>query len=97
MTYKVTAPSHTFGEVADAFSNELGKEISYVQVPYESAKQAFMGMGFPEWQADGIMELYHGIDEGAAYLNDAGDYEAVMGAKQADVATWVAGVAPYFV
>ncbi|KAJ8903417.1 hypothetical protein NDN08_004525 [Rhodosorus marinus] len=97
MTYKVTAPAHTFGEVADAFTASMGKEISYVQVPYESAKQAFMGMGFQEWQADGIMDLYHGIDEGVAYLNDTGDYEAVMGVKQPDVATWVAGVAPYFV
>jgi len=27
-------------------------------VSYEDAKKAYMGMGFPEWQTDGIMELY---------------------------------------
>ena len=51
-------------DLASAFSNALGREVQYVQVPYEDAKKAFMGNGFPEWQVDGILELYKRIDAG---------------------------------
>ena len=47
--YTVNSDRHTFGDVAAAFSEALSKEVKYVQVPYDTAKQAFSKMGIPEW------------------------------------------------
>ena len=44
-------------EIAAAFSAGLDKEVVHVQVPYDAAKEAMVGMGMPEWQVDGVVEL----------------------------------------
>jgi hypothetical protein len=50
-----------------------------------------MGMGFPEWQVDGIMELYKYIDEGSEVTNesDNGDIEKITGEKPLTIEAWV--------
>jgi hypothetical protein len=50
-----------------------------------------MGMGFPEWQVDGIMELYKYIDEGSEVTNesDNGDIEKITGEKSLTIEAWV--------
>ena len=57
---------------------------------YEAAKEAFMGMGFPEWQTDGIMELYKLIDSESDITNDksTGDIEKITGEKATDMEGW---------
>uniref|UniRef100_A0A7S3EC65 NmrA-like domain-containing protein n=1 Tax=Rhodosorus marinus TaxID=101924 RepID=A0A7S3EC65_9RHOD len=96
-TYSVTAPAHTLGEAAAAFSAALGKEVSYVQIPYETAVQAYMEGGFEKWQVEGVVELYHDIDNGDSIATTySPDYENVMGAPQTDLYTWVKAAAPDF-
>eukprot|EP00190_Bangiopsis_sp_CCMP1999_P006072 CAMPEP_0198727028 /NCGR_PEP_ID=MMETSP1475-20131203/3881_1 /TAXON_ID= ORGANISM="Unidentified sp., Strain CCMP1999" /NCGR_SAMPLE_ID=MMETSP1475 /ASSEMBLY_ACC=CAM_ASM_001111 /LENGTH=285 /DNA_ID=CAMNT_0044489015 /DNA_START=92 /DNA_END=946 /DNA_ORIENTATION=+ len=88
-TYTVCSDTHTFSDVTDAFSKALNKEVNYVRVPYEAAKQAFMGMGFPEWQVDGIMELYKYIDEDLPAMSyGTGDYQTLMGSSPTNIIDW---------
>ena len=97
-TYKIISDRHTFGDVAAAFSEALGKQVNYVRVPYEAAKQAFLGMGYQEWQVDGIMELYKMIDNGSPVTNqaDVSDYTQITGEQPTDLKTWVGQVAGAF-
>ena len=57
MTYKLVAPAFSLNDLSVAFTKALKTDIAVVRVPYAAAKEAFMGMGFPEWQRDGILEL----------------------------------------
>lgn len=97
-TYDINSDRHTFGDAAAAFSEALGKEVKYVQVPYDAAKEAFMKMGFPEWQVDGILELYRLIDSGSPVTNlpDISNFTTLTGEKPTDLKTWVSQVAGAF-
>eukprot|EP00189_Rhodosorus_marinus_P010348 CAMPEP_0184738158 /NCGR_PEP_ID=MMETSP0315-20130426/884_1 /TAXON_ID=101924 /ORGANISM="Rhodosorus marinus, Strain UTEX LB 2760" /LENGTH=284 /DNA_ID=CAMNT_0027205763 /DNA_START=92 /DNA_END=943 /DNA_ORIENTATION=- len=87
--YKVTAPAHTLQELTAQFSAALGKEISCVRVPYETALQAYMELGFEKWQVEGVFELFHDVDNGDSIATTySTDYENVVGAPQSDLATW---------
>jgi uncharacterized protein YbjT (DUF2867 family) len=80
-TYKLVSPAFSLNDMAAAFSKTLGKEVKATTVPYDAAKEAFMGMGFPEWQTDGILELYKYIDEESPVTNESeiGDIELITG------------------
>jgi hypothetical protein len=80
-TYKLVAPPFALNAMAAAFSKVLGKEVKQTSVSFVAAKKAFMGMGFPEWQTDGIMELYKSIDEDSQVTNESetGDIEKITG------------------
>jgi hypothetical protein len=68
-TYQLVAPTFSLKDAAAAaFSKTLGKEVT---VPYEAAKEAFMGMGFPNWQMDGILEFFKYIDKEYPITNGA--------------------------
>ena len=97
-TYKLVAPAFSLNDMADAFTKELGKTVTHTQVPYPDAKKAFMGMGFPEWQVDGIMELYKFIDDKSELTNESniGDIEAITGEKPLTIEAWVEQSAPGF-
>ena len=97
-TYKIISDRHSFSDVAAAFSEALGKQITYVQVPYDAAKQSFLQAGYPEWQVDGILELYKLIDSGSPVTNEAdtGDYTQITGEQPTNLKAWVAKVAGAF-
>jgi uncharacterized protein YbjT (DUF2867 family) len=90
-TYKLVSPAFSLNDMAAAFSKTLGKEVKATTVPYDAAKEAFMGMGFPEWQTDGILELYKYIDEGSAVTNESeiGHIELITGEKPMTIESWV--------
>lgn len=77
--YILTGPeSISMHDVAASFAKVLGKEINYVAVPHEAAKESMMGMGFPEFIVDGYIELNHGFTEGYANTTN-GNVEALSG------------------
>lgn len=79
-TLQLTGPLTTEAEIAAAFSASLGKEVKHVQVPYEAGKQAMMGMGMPEWQADGVVELLKFVEAGDDTMCAASsDVEQILG------------------
>jgi uncharacterized protein YbjT (DUF2867 family) len=91
-TYKLVSPPFSVNDAATAFSKTLGKEVTATTVPYEAAKEAFMGMGFPEWQTDGILELFKYIDEESPITNEdeqTGDIELITGEKALTIEKWV--------
>jgi uncharacterized protein YbjT (DUF2867 family) len=55
-----------FAEIAAAIGKAVGKDVKYVPVPHESAKQAMIGMGMPEWIVDGYVELNIGFENNIA-------------------------------
>ncbi len=68
-TYTLTGPeSVSFHDVAAALSKALGKEVKYVDVPLEAAREAMVGMGLPEWVADAFGEYFK------AFSEDYGDF-----------------------
>ena len=56
--YSLTGPEAlTFGEMADGLSEAVGRTISFVDVPPETMREALVGLGFPAWQADGLLDM----------------------------------------
>jgi uncharacterized protein YbjT (DUF2867 family) len=90
-TYTLVMAPFSISDLAKAFSKALGKQISVTTVPYEQAKEAFMGMGFPEWQVNGIMELFKFIDAGnaATLSQDLGDIKRITGESATTLEEWV--------
>jgi len=95
-TYKLTNKLHTHTETARAFSEATGKTVDYIQVPYEGAKAAFMGHGLPEWQVDGILELFHHIDAGAPYNREEPDFHNLTGHDPLTIQQWTLQVGGAF-
>lgn len=61
-SYILTGPAAiSFYDVARSFSNALGKDVKYVSVPGEAALKSMLDMGFPEWIAEGYLELDEGF------------------------------------
>jgi hypothetical protein len=66
----------TFGEMADGLSEAVGRTISFVDVPPETMREALDGLGFPAWQADGLVEEFEMYRRGEAAGIESGVTEA---------------------
>ena len=57
--YSLTGPKAlTFVEMAHHISAALGRTITFVDVPPEVMRGALTNLGFPAWQADGLLEEF---------------------------------------
>jgi len=64
-TYELTGPaSISFHDVVAGLSIALGKEVKYVDVPLEAGKEAMIGMGLSQWDADTYGELLVNFSQG---------------------------------
>ena len=91
--FVLTSDVQSYSSIAKSFSEALGKEVTYVQVPNEAAKKAMMDMGFPEWQVDGILELFDLINAGDDTVTSVStDLETLTGKKGTSTAAWAASV-----
>lgn len=97
-THILASDRYSNNELAAAFSEALGKEIKYVKVGYPDAKKAFMDLGFPEWQVDGIMELFKLIDDKSSHLTDIDltTVQKITGKKPTSIKEWTKSVAGAF-
>ena len=67
MTYTLTGPrALTNAELAQILSDDLGREIRYVDLPVEQFKQALLAAGRPEWSANGLIDLQQHYRSGGA-------------------------------
>src|SRR5918997_1802812 len=58
-SYELTGPQAlTHAEMAETLSEALGRQVAFVDIPPEAMRDAVLGLGFPEWQADGLVEDY---------------------------------------
>lgn len=78
-TYTLTGPaSISFHEVAAALSKAVGKQVTYVDVPLETAREGMKGMGMSEWMSDAMTEYFRAFSEGYGD-NTSPDVEKVTG------------------
>jgi NAD(P)H dehydrogenase (quinone) len=91
---RLTVPAPvSMNELAMSFSRALDKPVKYVQVTTEQAKEAFLGKGYPAWQATGVLELFKLIEAGASEINTVSpDIELVLGHPGTSVDMWVQSV-----
>jgi uncharacterized protein YbjT (DUF2867 family) len=77
--YTLTGPAAiSFCDVAETLSGVLGKEVAYVSIPREKAKEAMLGRGIPEWIADALNEYARAHSEGYSdWTTD--DFERLTG------------------
>jgi len=63
--YTLTGPAAiSFYDVAQALSEVLVKEVSYIDISLEDAKAAMLNRGFSEWRADALNEYAKAHSEG---------------------------------
>jgi uncharacterized protein YbjT (DUF2867 family) len=64
-TYTLTGPAAiSFYDVAEALGEVLDKEVGYVPIPPEKAKEAMLDRGIPEWVADALNEYARAHSDG---------------------------------
>ena len=90
-TYDIVSDRHSYEDVVAAFSEALGKTITYNRVSYDDARKFLSEAGFPEWRTDGVFQYYKHIDveEDATSGND---YQTITGEQPTNLATWVSQV-----
>jgi uncharacterized protein YbjT (DUF2867 family) len=77
-SYALTGPDAlTFTEMAHQLSRAVGRTITFVDVPPESMWAALADLGFPAWQADGLLEEFAMYRRGEAAGVEPGVREAL--------------------
>jgi uncharacterized protein YbjT (DUF2867 family) len=66
--------------IAEILSDDVGREIKYVNLPDEQFKQALAGAGVPEWNANALVDLQRFYREGEA-SEVTQDVEQLLGHK----------------
>ena len=56
----------SYGQAAEVLSKELGRTISYIDIPEPDARKGMMKMGMEDWLIDAMMEYYTIIKSGHA-------------------------------
>ena len=65
--YDLTGPAAiTHAEMAVSLSSALNRPVRFVDVPPDAMRDALLGVGMPEWQADGLLEDYAHYRRGEA-------------------------------
>lgn len=67
----------TFADMAQRLSKAVGRTITFVDVPPESMRAALAELGFPAWQADGLLEEFAMYRRGEAAGVEPGVREAL--------------------
>ena len=90
-TYTISSDRYTYDDLAKTFSEALGREIKYVRIPYEAAKQAFLKIGFEEWRVDGLLKFFKLIDNDSTVTNhpDLSVYKTLTGEEPTSIKSWV--------
>ena len=82
--YALTGPDAlTFTEMAHRLSRAVGRPITYVDGPPEGMRSALADLGFPAWQADGLLEEFAMYRRGEAAGVEPGVREALGRAPRA--------------
>lgn len=76
--YNITgAEALSHQEMAEKLSAILKRNINFVDVPPGAMREALLGFGFPEWQAEGLIEDYAHYSRGEASELASGVYDAL--------------------
>ena len=95
-TYHLTGPALlSYHDAASGLSKVLGKEVRYVNVPMQAAREAMIGMGMSEWLADVICEYFENYRKGGS-AGVTNDFERVTGHPPRSYETFARDFAQYF-
>ena len=65
-TYTVTGPEAiTYEQIARDLSAATGRQIEYVDIPYDAAREVMLGAGLSQMMADSIVDTFLRMQEGA--------------------------------
>jgi len=79
--YTLTGPEAlTNTEIAQILSDDLGREIRYIDLPPSQLKQALLAAGVPEWNVDALLDLQRLYRDGKA-ATVTQDVEQILGRK----------------
>ncbi len=79
--YSLTGPEAlSYGEAAEIISKEIGKKISYVNIPEEAARKGMKEVGMDDWLINSMIELYAIVRAGYG-SNLSSDVEELTGKK----------------
>jgi uncharacterized protein YbjT (DUF2867 family) len=67
----------THAEMAESLSAELDRQITFVDIPPQAMGEMLLGIGFPVWQADGLLEDYAHYRRGEATAIASGVQDAI--------------------
>jgi uncharacterized protein YbjT (DUF2867 family) len=70
----------TYSQVAEILSNEVGKKISYIDVPEDQARKGLKQLGMGDWSIDIMIELFRTIRAGYGSVTTT-TVESVTGRK----------------
>src|SRR5829696_2007629 len=75
--YDLTGPQAlTHAEMAEGLSEALGRQVAFIDIPPEAMREALLGIGFPVWQAEGLVEDYAHYRRGEAAAVTSGVEDA---------------------
>jgi uncharacterized protein YbjT (DUF2867 family) len=95
-SYALTGPDAlTFAEMAHQLSRAVGRTITCVDVPPEPMRAALADLGFPAWQADGLLEEFAMYRRGEAAGVEPGMRDA-LGRPPRSFAEFARDYAPLF-
>jgi len=92
--YHLTSETTTASELAATYSKVLGKTCSFYSATNEQAVQA-MSAFMPKWQAEGVVELWNGIDAGL-FLPGSNDVKMLLGHEGKTFEQWLTPIAAAF-
>ena len=94
-SYNLTGPaSISFGDVAATLSMALGKQVNYVNVPLEAAREGMIGMGMSEWFADAMVGVFQTLRRYGDFTTP--DVEKVTGNRPRSYETFASDFAQVF-
>ena len=88
--YSITGPEIlSFHDVAEKFSNVLGRKIDYVDMPMAAYKDILSKFLTNQWHLDSVIDLFQGIVEGG--IEDKTDtYSELMGQQPTSLEEYIA-------
>ena len=95
-TYHLTGPAaFTHAEMAASLAEALGHPVAFTDVPPAALRGYLAGAGFPEWQAEGLLEDYAHYHRGEA-AEVMPDVQQVTGQSPRIFAAFARDYAPAF-
>ena len=75
--YDLTGPQAlTHTEMAQYLTAAIGRQITFIDIPPDAMRDTLLGVGFPDWQAEGLMEDYAHYRRGEASVIASGVQDA---------------------
>lgn len=90
--YTLYSDSISYQQLQEELRTAMGSQnVTYVQVPPEAAVEAFKGFGMPQWQAEGVVELFKLVEERDQTMisTDTKTLQSLIGRKPTSLKAWI--------